>query len=251
MIGSISRELTISYFDKDLTKKGKCHNDPLHITVDAKGKRIPMVLIDDGSALNVYALKTSSCLGLSIEDFVSSDQHVKAHKNSRKEVLGTPTLELTIGLMIQKVEFQVLNIALCFNMLLGQPWIHDTEVVPSSLYQKVRFPYKGAIITIYGDTSIVPKPIFGIQSKNEPITLDGFEIEKPGFERRIEKVEKIPMDFDPYGNNNVVTMMRKMSYFSRMSLGKAMKDAAVWVPTIPTVTPPFELGYKSTDDNLL
>ena len=27
MIGSINRELTISYFDKDLTKKGKHHND--------------------------------------------------------------------------------------------------------------------------------------------------------------------------------------------------------------------------------
>ena len=47
---SIIMELTISYSDKDLTKKGKHHNDPLHITVDAKGKRIPMVLIDDGSA---------------------------------------------------------------------------------------------------------------------------------------------------------------------------------------------------------
>ena len=76
MIGSISRELTISYFDKDLTKKGKHHNDPLHITVDAKGKMIPMVLIDDGSALNVCHLKTASCLGLSIEDFVPIDQHV-------------------------------------------------------------------------------------------------------------------------------------------------------------------------------
>ena len=50
MIGSISRELTISYSDKDLTKKGKHHNNPLHITVDAKGTRILMVLIDDGSA---------------------------------------------------------------------------------------------------------------------------------------------------------------------------------------------------------
>ena len=45
MIGSISRELTISYFDRDLTKNGKHHNDPLHITVDAKGKRILIVLI--------------------------------------------------------------------------------------------------------------------------------------------------------------------------------------------------------------
>ena len=50
MIGSISKELTISYSDKDLTKKGKHHNNPLHITVDAKGTRILMVLIDDGSA---------------------------------------------------------------------------------------------------------------------------------------------------------------------------------------------------------
>ena len=69
MIGSISRELTISYSNKDLTKKGKHHNDPLHITVDAKGKRIPMVLIDDRNALNVYPLKTTSFLDLSIEDF--------------------------------------------------------------------------------------------------------------------------------------------------------------------------------------
>ena len=88
MIGSISREITISYFDMDLTKKGKHHNDPLHITVDAKGKRIPMVLINDGSALNVCPLKTTSCLGLSIEDFVPTDHHVKAYDNSRKGGLG-------------------------------------------------------------------------------------------------------------------------------------------------------------------
>jgi len=73
MIRSISKEHTISYFDKDLTKKGKHHNNPLHITVDAKGKRILMVLIDDGSALNVCPLKTASFLGLSIEDFVPTD----------------------------------------------------------------------------------------------------------------------------------------------------------------------------------
>ena len=137
MIGFISRELTISYSDMDLTKKGKHHNDTLHITMDAKGKRIPMVLIDDGSTLNVCPLKTTSCLGLSIEYFVPFHQHVRAYDNIIREVLGIVTLELTIRPMFQKVEFQVLNIASCFNMLLGWPWIHDTEVVPSSLYQKV------------------------------------------------------------------------------------------------------------------
>ena len=111
-------------------------------------------------------LKNANCLGLSIEDIVPSDQHVRAYNNSRREVLGIVTLKLTIRPMIKKVEFQVLNIALCFNMLLERPWIHDIEAVPSSLYQKVRFRHKGAIVTIYGDTLTIPKPIFGINSKN-------------------------------------------------------------------------------------
>ena len=73
-----------------------------------------MVLTDEGSASNVCPLKTASYLGLSIGDFVPSDQHVRANDNSKKEVLRIVTLELTIGPMIKKEEFQVLNIALCF-----------------------------------------------------------------------------------------------------------------------------------------
>ena len=84
-------------------------------------------------------------------------------------------------------------------MLLRRPWIHDTEAVPFSLYQKVRFPHEGAIVTIYKDT------------KKELLTLDGFEIERLGFKKRKEEVEKIPMDFAPYGNNNAVAMMRRMN----------------------------------------
>ena len=49
----------------------------------------------------------------------------------------------------------------------------------------------------------MPKSIFGNDSEKEPLTLDGFEIEKPSFERREEEVEKISIDFAPYSNNNV------------------------------------------------
>ena len=210
-----------------------------------------MVLIDNESALNVCPLKTATCLGLSIEDFVPTDQHVRAYNNSRREVLGIITLELTIGSMVKKVDFQVLNIASCFNMLLGQSWIHDTEAVPSSLYQKVRFPYEGAIMTIYGDTLTKPKPAFGIDSEKEPLTLDDFEIKKPGFEKRGEEVEKILMDLAHYGNNNEVEMMRRMNYLFGMNLGRAVKKLSVQDLAIPTATPPFGLGYKPIDDDLL
>ena len=108
-------------------------------------------------------------------------------------------------------------------MLFGWPWIHDTEAVHLSFYQKVQFPHKEAIITIYGDTLTIPKPIFGIDSEKEPLTLDGFEIEKPGFERRDEELEKIPTDFAQYSNNNMVAMMKRMNYLLGMNLGKTVK----------------------------
>ena len=102
-------------------------------------------------------------------------------------------------------------------------WIHDIEAVPSSLYQKVRFSHEGAIVTIYGNTLTVPKQIFAIDYEQEPLTLDGFEIEGPGFERREEEVEKILIDFAPYSNNIVVAIMRKVNYFRGMNLGRIMK----------------------------
>ena len=98
-------------------------------------------------------------------------------------------------------------------MLLGRPWIHDTKAILSSLYQNVRFPHEGAIVTIYGDTLTIPKPIFVIDFE-ELLTLDGFQIKKPNARRRELEVEKIPMEFSPYSNNNVVAMMRRMNYLS-------------------------------------
>ena len=59
------------------------------------------------------------------------------------------------------------------------------------------------------------------------------------------------MDFTPYSNNNVVTMIRRMNYLLGMNLGKTVKKPIVQDLMIPTTTPPFGLGYKPTDDDLL
>ena len=106
-------------------------------------------------------------------------------------------------------------------------------------------------MAIYGDTLTMPKPIFGTDYKKEPLTLDGFEIYKPSFERREEEAEKILMDFAPYSNNNVVAMMRRMNYLPGMNLGRTVKKPTIQVLMIPTTTPPFRLSYKPTNDDLL
>ncbi|KAL0001273.1 hypothetical protein SO802_015054 [Lithocarpus litseifolius] len=59
------------------------------------------------------------------------------------------------------------------------------------------------------------------------------------------------MDFASYGNNNVVEMIRRMNYLPGMNLLKTVKNATTQVLIIPTATPPFGLGYKPTNDDLL
>ena len=45
--------------------------------------------------------------------------------------------------------------------------------------------------------------------------------------------------------------MKRMNYLLGMNLGKTVKKSIVQDPIIPTTTPPFGLGYKPTDDDLL
>ena len=46
-------------------------------------------------------------------------------------------------------------------------------------------------------------------------------------------------------------MMRRMNYLPRMNLGRTVKKPIVQVSTIPTSTPPFGLGYRPIDDDLI
>ncbi|GMY34006.1 retropepsin-like aspartic protease [Fagus crenata] len=52
MVGSIQSLATIMFIDKDLPNQGQHHFQALYITLDMKEKRVPMVLIDNESALN-------------------------------------------------------------------------------------------------------------------------------------------------------------------------------------------------------
>ncbi|RVW77925.1 Retrovirus-related Pol polyprotein from transposon 17.6 [Vitis vinifera] len=83
-----------------------------YISVGCSGRRVPSVLLDNGSALNVCPLATAIAIGYALSDF------------------GPPLRLFPLG---------VLRIPTSFNLLLGQPWIHRAGAIPSSLHQKVKF----------------------------------------------------------------------------------------------------------------
>ncbi|XP_070018604.1 uncharacterized protein LOC107805969 [Nicotiana tabacum] len=52
------------------------------------------------------------------------------------------------------MEFQVLDVAVSYNPLLGRPWIHAAKAVPSTLYQMVKFEWDRQEIGVHGEDNL-------------------------------------------------------------------------------------------------
>ncbi|XP_075095307.1 uncharacterized protein LOC142173585 [Nicotiana tabacum] len=53
--------------------------------------------------------------------------------------------------VIKDTMFQVIDGDMAYNMILGRPWIHDIDVVPSTLHQVIKFPLQWEIRQIRRD----------------------------------------------------------------------------------------------------
>lgn len=110
----------------------------------------------------------------------SSSQVVRAYDNARRDVLGTIGLLIEYGPIARTLEFMVIDIEACFNFLLGRPWIHENQAVPSTLHQQVKILTKHDIVTIKGDPEIMsihPATESVLQLDEELGTrLDGFNV---------------------------------------------------------------------------
>ncbi|XP_077228499.1 uncharacterized protein LOC143861454 [Tasmannia lanceolata] len=97
----------LSFTDKDLPPEGRDHVRPLRITIICNKKRVPEVLIDNWSALNICPLSTATTLGFGPEDFIPSEQGILAYDGTRRGVIGTLATEVEIGGETFEVEFQI------------------------------------------------------------------------------------------------------------------------------------------------
>ena len=66
---TVSRATYIMFSDDDFPPEGLDHIRPLYITDGCSGHKVPSVLLDNGSALNVYPLTTAIAFGVTPSNF--------------------------------------------------------------------------------------------------------------------------------------------------------------------------------------
>ena len=84
----------IIFTEANIPPRGPLQNLALHITVEAKGFRIDRCLVDNGSVL-----------GLSVTDFLPSDQTVRAYDNTQRSIEGVVMLRIELGPVERTVAF--------------------------------------------------------------------------------------------------------------------------------------------------
>ena len=239
------------FSDDDLPPEGSDHVRPLFIDVACSGRRVPSVLLDNGSALNVCPLVTVIALGFSPSDFGPSIQTIRAYDGTQRTVMGTLTTHVMIGLVRYSILFQVLSIQSSFNLLLGHPWIHEAGAIPSSLHQKVKFIHEGRIITIQSDTDVITSSelVLQISHSENDLHLTGFvfdEVQVVSLED--DNRDMVPMSFDHHSSTLVLSMMRGMSYMPGLGLGRRQQGPRDFTITVDHDIS-YGLGYIPTADD--
>ena len=120
----------LAFFDEDLPPEGTNHTRPLRITIECMGAKVLMVLIDNGSALNVCPFRAALTIGLDMET-IPSPLTLRAYDNTSRKVMGTFKAPCKIGPMETIVEFHVMDITSNYNLLLGKAWLHPNGATPS------------------------------------------------------------------------------------------------------------------------
>nr|XP_027067664.1 uncharacterized protein LOC113693306 [Coffea arabica] len=142
---------TIIFDDDDLTVEFKTHNRPLFVSAYVREQKMSRVLIDGGSAVNIMSVRAMKELGISSDELSQSRLMIQGFNQGGQRAIGLIRLELLIGKLSSSALFHIIEAKTSYNMLLGRPWIHENEIIPSTLHQCFKYCRDGIVKKVTAD----------------------------------------------------------------------------------------------------
>ncbi|XP_019251407.1 PREDICTED: uncharacterized protein LOC109230357 [Nicotiana attenuata] len=124
------------------------HNDVLIITLRILDTDVKRIMVDDGNGACIIHPRVITQKKLE-DKIVSRCITLTGFNNVVERTTGEITLPVLAGGVTLETTFHIMEQASAYNAIVGRPWIHPIKVVPSSLYQVIRFPTPWGIFSIY------------------------------------------------------------------------------------------------------
>ncbi|XP_070011923.1 uncharacterized protein [Nicotiana sylvestris] len=146
----VLEEESITFDDADADGVLTPHNNALIISLLIHNTNVKRVLIDPSSSVNIILLSVLN--EMQAEDRMVPKAHtLSGFDNSSVVTKGEVLLTIFAEGVFKDAKFQVVEMDMTYNMILGRPWIHKMDVVPSTLHQFIKFPSPWGIRQICRD----------------------------------------------------------------------------------------------------
>ena len=109
----------IIFSNKDLLLGSTPHNRPLFITRYTQEQIVNRMLLDGGSAVNIFPLRAMKELGVTMEELSPSRLMIQGFNQGGQRVVGVLRLNLLIDDMTSSALFHIIDAKNSYNMLLG------------------------------------------------------------------------------------------------------------------------------------
>ncbi|KAK9996658.1 hypothetical protein SO802_021344 [Lithocarpus litseifolius] len=189
---------SFTFSNKKLPLEGATHTRPLQITKCAWRAKVPMVLIDNGSAMNVCPFRSALTIGLDIKTIIPSLLTVRAYDTISGKVMRTFKAPC-------KEEHGFIPLGLSFPLYT----------------KKMKISWKGGIDVVLGDGEILA-PICGLEEGGSELQMIGFE-----FMNMADyglKDERYTTNLLSYCSHEVIAMMKNMGYMPVETMLKEEED---------------------------
>jgi hypothetical protein len=206
------RAACINFTDEDLLIGTIDHNRPLYITGNCGGQKIGRILVDAGSSINIMPLKTLKTITLDVKNLSDEKLIIHGFNQNSQKALGAITLNLQCGSLKAPTKFYVIDVETSYRALLGRPWLHSNQVIPSTLHQYLKYIENGKQKKIDGDVKpfgvheikfndaqyFLPKSAMAPSRSMRKIGQKPFN-EEPKFDTSSGEEEEVKFNFKPRG----------------------------------------------------
>ncbi|XP_056854370.1 uncharacterized protein LOC130503826 [Raphanus sativus] len=128
------------------------HNDPLLVELGIGDCQVTKILIDTGSSVDLIFRDTLDKMGVDTGSMKPSSRSLTGFNGSSEAMIGTIRLPVYACGTTRTVKFSVVDSKAPYNAILGTPWLHSMQAIPSTYHQCVKFPGPdGKIRTLRGD----------------------------------------------------------------------------------------------------
>ncbi|KAJ1379934.1 Retrotransposon gag domain [Sesbania bispinosa] len=127
-----------------------CHNKPLYVEASIEGLKVRRALVDNGSRVNILPSYLFRMLNIPRHRLRTSYITLSMFHGEPMEAQGCVNVVLEVGPIRTVNTFQIVEGDPSYHLLLGRPWIHLHQCIPSTLHQCVKSNFRGREIEIQG-----------------------------------------------------------------------------------------------------